>query len=304
MIKKYVWVFMGALALVFPARAQESALAYLGQAKRLYQVKDYAGAEQALQAALGLDPQNATAHQLLGNVYFVQGRKAEAMAEYQLSLSLQPNNPGLRSFVQSQPPLPTPVAPPPPPAPPRDSLDPDRPHAILGLFGGPAFWGGIANQEDELETEDFSTGLGGGFFVGCQFDRHFSVALDLSVYNLPYTYVDDGIPQNAPGESTSLQEWQLLTVCRYLMGSGAVRPYISVGMGANLTLSTESEEGYSYTYATTVPLFRFGAGMAVPLGREWDLFAEVDYDWALYVTDNEDENFSFIPINLGLQYSP
>jgi hypothetical protein len=229
------------------------------------------------------------------------------MAEYQQALALQPDNPALKAYVQSQQPVEPEVAAPPPPNTPATALvnsDSNKTHAIFGVFGGPAFWGGIANaEEDEYEGQSFSTGIGAGVYVGCQFDDRFSVSLNVSQYTLPYKEVFDGEVLTEPGVSLSLQEWQLLTVCKYIMGSSGLRPYISVGMGANLTLSVESENGYSDNYATTAPLFQFGAGAIIPLSHEWDAFVEADYNLAFYVYDNEDENYSFFPINLGVQYN-
>jgi Tfp pilus assembly protein PilF len=54
---------------------------------------DTAGALQAFQGALRIDPSLASAHRGMGMVYVLQGKDAEAKAEYRKYLQLQPDAP-------------------------------------------------------------------------------------------------------------------------------------------------------------------------------------------------------------------
>jgi len=54
---------------------------------------DFRPAEEACQKALQIDPQNAQARVFLGEVYAVQGRKDEGLAEAQRALELAPDDP-------------------------------------------------------------------------------------------------------------------------------------------------------------------------------------------------------------------
>jgi hypothetical protein len=306
MKKRFYLLVLCGMVLASRGWAQETAQQDIREGNRYYNDHDYPDAISSLRSALELEPHNARAHQLLGNAYFAEGRKAEALAEYQLALTYQPDNPPLKAFVRSQQDAGTTAGGQGSSGDytPRGSNDLDKPHAVFGVFGGTAFWGGIANQEEEFgETEVFNTGLGGGVYVGCQFDRHFSVALRFSEFNLPYQFSEGGSPITIPGAALSLQEWQLTTVCKYIMGSSGFRPYILVGLGTNFCLSTETEIGYNYEYATTAPLFQFGAGADLPLGREWDLYVQGEYDLGFFVPDNVDQSFSFFPITIGVQYN-
>ncbi len=81
--------------------AQTDSSSYLSAGNQAFAAKDYLVALLNFQAAVQTDPNNAAAHQCLGSVYYVQGQKEKAWAEFQASLRLKPNNPALASFVQS-----------------------------------------------------------------------------------------------------------------------------------------------------------------------------------------------------------
>jgi tetratricopeptide (TPR) repeat protein len=52
--------------------------------------------------ALKLDKSSATAYQGLGSCYWAKGDKTNALTYYKYSLQMNPNNPSLKSFVDSQ----------------------------------------------------------------------------------------------------------------------------------------------------------------------------------------------------------
>jgi len=304
---------LGWMVLVSKAQGQETARQDAIQGYQFYLSKNYAYAEIYFRAAVRLDPRYASGYQALGNIYVFEGRKAEAVAEYQQALALRPDNSALQAYVQRlQRSMDNNAAPAPgtttaqsaeqPEAPPNENDDGDYAYGIFGGFAGLGFWGSANNDDGELSGQDFGLAIGGGVYAGCQFDRHFSLSLNLTEYTFPVTNLTG---ESAAGSSIyySIQEWQLMGVCRYILGDSGIRPYISLGMGTNLSLAVENSSDYSANYAQTAPIFQFGLGGMVPLSRDWDLFAEVDYDLVLYVQNNVDENYSFIPVNLGIQHN-
>jgi hypothetical protein len=101
-MKKLPWLIPLFLA-AFPCAlsAQTGPAPYLAAGNQAYAAKDYGTALLNYQAAVQSDPKSAAAHQGLGTVYYVQGQKDQALAEFQASLRLDPNNPALASFVQT-----------------------------------------------------------------------------------------------------------------------------------------------------------------------------------------------------------
>jgi hypothetical protein len=101
-MKKLPWLILLFFAAVPCALfAQTGPASYLAAGNQAYAAKDYGTALLNYQAAVQSDPMSAAAHQGLGTVYYVQGHKDQALAEFQVSLRLDANNPSLASFVQT-----------------------------------------------------------------------------------------------------------------------------------------------------------------------------------------------------------
>src|SRR5580658_2167415 len=88
-MKKYFCpMVLGWMVLVSKAQGQETARQDAIQGYQFYLSKNYAYAEIYFRAAVRLDPRYASGYQALGNIYVFEGRKAEAVAEYQQALAL------------------------------------------------------------------------------------------------------------------------------------------------------------------------------------------------------------------------
>jgi tetratricopeptide (TPR) repeat protein len=64
----------------------KSAELYASLASTLYNAKQYAAAQAAYQKAIAVDPHNTNALGMLGETYFAQGQKAEAIAAFQRAI--------------------------------------------------------------------------------------------------------------------------------------------------------------------------------------------------------------------------
>ena len=66
--------------------------AYAFVAKVTAERKDYSDAEEACDTALKINPSNALAHSILGDIFLVKERYTEAITEYQKAVNLDRNN--------------------------------------------------------------------------------------------------------------------------------------------------------------------------------------------------------------------
>lgn len=285
------------------------------QGNQYYQAQNYVEAEKSLLSAIQLNANYPAAHQLLGNVYYAEGRKAEALAEYQKTLALQPDNASLKAFVDSQqsamaaaPSAPATAAPTAAPTAMATAMpmtvetnsNLDKGHPIVGAYGGLAL--PISGFTSSAYVT-YGLGGGGGIYAGAAFDRHFSVALKLADYNIPYTiagysyYYGFSKVTVAP-VNDGIQQFEVMTSGRYAFLDSGVRPFVTIGMGAYIGLDTGLQE------ASTAPMFEGGLGVTVPLSPQWDVFAEFDYDVVLNVSGGYDYSVSYMPINIGTQFNP
>jgi tetratricopeptide (TPR) repeat protein len=72
---------------------------YRSVGNELYQSKDLNKALLYYKAAVQADPQDWIAYQTLGNCEYGLGQRENAVNDFQKSLNLHPNNPGLQSFM-------------------------------------------------------------------------------------------------------------------------------------------------------------------------------------------------------------
>ena len=100
-LKKTLFGLASLAFLMPPVFSQATSEEYLKAGTSLYAAKDYGKAIQYYQAALKVNPDNAEAYQGLGNCYFAQGLKPEALAAYHHALQLNPTNTLLADFVQN-----------------------------------------------------------------------------------------------------------------------------------------------------------------------------------------------------------
>lgn len=72
--------------------ASQSALAHLDQASKYLAQKDFDRARAELELAVRIDPANAKAYELLGEVEFQSGNTAGAIAAFEYAVKMQPND--------------------------------------------------------------------------------------------------------------------------------------------------------------------------------------------------------------------
>ncbi len=89
------------LSISYTKAQAATAEQYLAAGNQMYAAKNYAQAIQYLNAAIKLNPGNASAYQLTGNCYFALGNKKYALAYYQRASAMQPANAQLAQFVQN-----------------------------------------------------------------------------------------------------------------------------------------------------------------------------------------------------------
>ncbi len=82
-----------------PAAASPTAESEYQAAVALYASRDYDGAWRRANTAIALDANHWQAWQLVGNCRYAKGDVSGAITSYRRSLSLHPDNPGLKAFV-------------------------------------------------------------------------------------------------------------------------------------------------------------------------------------------------------------
>jgi Flp pilus assembly protein TadD len=99
--KSIVMFVLGLLLFIpSPGRSQQATSAqYDAAGNQFYTAKQYVQAARYYDAAIQLNPNDATAYEGLGNCYYILGRKQSALSLYQKSLALNPNNSQLAQFV-------------------------------------------------------------------------------------------------------------------------------------------------------------------------------------------------------------
>ncbi|HVZ79961.1 MAG TPA: tetratricopeptide repeat protein [bacterium] len=278
------------------ARAQATANQYLTAANQFYNQKNYTQAAVYYRAAAQVDPNNAVAYQGLGSCQYAQGQKAEALASYERSLVLNPNNPPLANFVQS---LRAQVGTSPAAQYPASSgssgiaqdvlASPSNAYAVPGaqeavpnnpnnpnesnswtaghshdrnnvdIFLGPVFYSGM-------------TGFGLGSTYNFPIDNNFEVGIGSNLYFFSQTLNDQY------GYSyTNIQFFtEGLLLAKYLFGNKKdIRPFAFGGGGldALVGLNTGSN-GYGGSSFGFDPMLQLGGGVNIPLGTSAAFFLQ------------------------------
>ena len=95
-------LFLGLVFLCLggsPAWAEPVGPSLVARGQQFYQKNQFMEALAAFQQAAAADPADAKAQQGMGNALLQLGRPAEALAAYQRSLALKPDNPALVDYV-------------------------------------------------------------------------------------------------------------------------------------------------------------------------------------------------------------
>jgi tetratricopeptide (TPR) repeat protein len=260
-------IFLACLISLFGTSMVHAATAqdYISAGNQFYQAKDLNKAVLYYKAAVQMDPNNAAAHQSLGSAYYGLGQKPEALAEYQKSLAINPNNPQLSSFVQtlqaqvgSTPSMPgmggtTPSS----ASSAAKNLEVD-PMAGIALGGGAGM------------------GIGGGVSGYYLLDKSLGIGASVGFYSF---------------SSVSLTSIDVMASGKYYFQGDSLKPYILLGLG----MSMLSSGGLS----TSNPVVAGGGGIKLSLGGELMAFAEAKY-CSIFSSVGSG---SYEPIGAGLSFN-
>lgn len=277
---------------------QATSAQYLNAANQFYSSKDYVKATQYYRAAVQVDPNNAAAYQGLGNCQYAQGQKADALASYDKSLALNPNNPSLVSFDQSlraqlgsAPPLPAqpavssgssgiaqdviaspsnsytaPGAQEPAPNDPNNPAESNSWTAghsnernNVDIFLGPVFYNG-------------QTGFGLGSTYNFPVDKNFEIGIGSNLY-----FFSSSTTDQYGYTATDIQFFtEGLLLGKYFFGKKKdIRPFAFGGGGLDMVVGiTTGSGGYSGSNFGFDPMLQFGGGVSIPLGETAYFFVQ------------------------------
>lgn len=244
-------------ALLAPAQgAFSQTTSGLSDANQAYAAGQYAKAARLYRAVLQGDPQNAKAYQGLGNSEYAQGNKGEALAAYDKSLALNPDNPKLAGFVQGM--KAQGVTEPAAAAQPAPKANANR--------GGQFDWNG----------PEWNISLGPAFGSGGT-----GIGVDDTYYFVNGSVFALGVAGNVYlfGLDTSNVTYcgEALLQFRVAFGDGPIKPYVLGGGGFNAIYSTNafSTSGSGqYISFVTDPEVVGGAGVLFSLNRYFRLYLQ------------------------------
>jgi tetratricopeptide (TPR) repeat protein len=316
------------------AFSQATAAQYLSAANNFYGQKNYSQATLYYRAAIQVDPNNAAAYQGLGSCQYAQGQKADALASYDRSLALNPNNSQLASFAQSLRAQLGASAPPPsqpsasngsggiaqdvlaspsnaytvPDAQPVVPNNPNNPNESntwtaghshdrnnVDIFVGPVFYNG-------------QTGFGLGSTYNFPIDKNFEVGIGSNLYFFSSSYTD------IYGYNyTNIQFFtEGLLLAKYLFGNKKdIRPFAFGGGGLDAIVGLNTgNSGYSGSSFGFDPMLQFGGGVNIPLGDTAAFFVQAKISLAFggvnsstsssgSQTSSGGGSFSYIPLEAG-----
>ena len=255
------------LLLVFGASVVHAATAqeYINAGNTFYQARDLNKAVLYYKAAVQMDPNSAVAHQSLGSAYYGLGQKADALAEYQKALSINPNNPQLSSFVQTL-------------------------QAQVGSGPGLPGMGGTSPSSSSASAKNLEInpmagialgggagmGMGGGVSGYYLIDKSLGIGASVGFYMF---------------SSVSVTAIDAMLSGKYYFSGDSLKPYILLGAGMSMLSSGSA--------SASNPVFAGGAGIKMSLGGELMAFAEAKYCMIMASVGTAD----YEPIDLGLSFN-
>jgi hypothetical protein len=268
-------IFLTLLFLGFNqwAGAQATADQYLAAGNKLYLQKDFVAAVKYYKAAIQLDSKNWQAYQGLGNAYYVQGQKREALAEYQAAFSLNPNNPPLSALIDK---LKAQV----------EYASAKARHFQIDAMGGLAF-SSVTQGTGTISGE-------GGAVEGFYFlDDHFRLGASIGYHEVYYNFAnEEGFGTGASFNNITFGFMDFLAMGKYCLGDGGFRPYLVGGAGICVyTLSSVlGQFTGQYTtqiittpvsYSSVYPEISGGAGVELSLFYDMSVFVQGKYNLVL-----------------------
>jgi opacity protein-like surface antigen len=275
--------FLALALLLIPvaAPAQTTANDHFQAGVAAYQQNKMADSVASLKQAVSLDPSNWHAYQLMGNAYMKMNQANSALAAYDQSLRINPDNAVLKAYVDklraSLPPEPVESLPGLSPSVASAAPKTSGPKAYLYLFGGASL---------PLYPNDFSNsrsiGYSGGFGCGLQAGPSFSFVFEA----LENYFALDG--SKFPGLTiTGGEVSNAMVLLNGKLGFGpgdaAFMPYGILGAGLSLFTSNLITAVNPSTQQTAVTpavsetgfAYRLGLGCEVKVGNGTGLFLDV-----------------------------
>ncbi len=301
------------------------------------QAKDYDKAILYYNAAIQVDSGNAAAYRGLGNAYYYMGRKQEALAAYEKASALNPGDASLASFVQS---FKTMVGAGEPSSTsasaqagnsglnysttaPYNSFELN---VMLGV-GLSSKLTSDAYDGIPSESADFGSGFGGGGNGFYMLDPNFGIGGQAAFFTFThsvkvsgyYTYGYYSVGTYSGSIDSNITDLEILAMAKYKFNGTNFWPYLLGGGGLSI-LMTGVTANINYSNGTPIipvsgsgngtsnvePMIEGGAGLAFKVSPQMNLLLEAKYAMIFVGGDNGGPggSFSFIPINIGVNFNP
>ncbi len=256
------------LSVLSPFLWADQAMDYYTIGMDLYEHGSYQDSAVILEGVVKTSPNFWQAYGVLGHDYVNLGDYAKGMAECEKSLSLHPDNPDLKTYLETlktlPPPTPTPVGSQAPVStgsgsgPGRPSSKPLPGYFYLGLGGGVD----IPRQGWQAA---YTSSPGGMACLGYVFDPNLELQLELEGFHF------SGVNYSGPISDTELF---VIPTLRYRFDLGAISPYLLAGAGGELELLS-GNTGPPVEDLDAV----LGAGLEAGMDKRIFLFVEGKYNF-------------------------
>ena len=269
----FIFIFLPTyLHALSPSDAYQTALT-------LYKQGQYDQSIEQLKNAIQLNSNDWQAYQLLGYDYAQKQNINDALNACEKSLQINPDNPVLKQYADKlsgvvasmqTPTVPAPTAvisAQPTGIPSKPATTPVATHVELKpttVIPQGHFYlelaGGIDVPAQNWQSA-YSLGGGGKISAGYEFDKSFSIQLDVE------NYYFSGVNYSGP---ISDIEFLVLPTIRYCFSEKGIRPYLLAGVGDEFELLSAISGGLTVSNLDVV----VGAGVGVQLSEKTDVFVE------------------------------
>jgi hypothetical protein len=265
--------------------AQDRSEDYCQAGYRLYAQKNYTQAIQYFNAALDANPRMWQAFQGLGNCYYAQGNKSQALTSYQRCLSLHPDNPGLATFTQQLREQVEKSG-----EKDKEALSKEERERILQTATG--------TQEGHMEIAPsagivlgtyMNMGFGAGGSVFYMFDSQFGLGGLVHLYFFNDEFENDASLEFIPS-------------FKYKGGYLGLNPYLVGGAGFTVVMASSSSGGAltrTQSASALFPIIGGGAGLEYPINPETKVYVEGRLEYILF----PHYSFTMLPVDAGLVFA-
>jgi tetratricopeptide (TPR) repeat protein len=253
--------------------AQYTAAELCQAGNTVYSQKKYDMAIQYYEACLDVDSRFWQAYQGLGNCYYAKGDNAKALTNYQRSLSLHQDNPGLSTFTNSL----------------RTQTDASNKTNTPAHFTGEDKKILTASSETSVEHFELAPCLG---IAGCELGTGIGLGAS-GYYMFDSLFGIGGITRlylfgsDFYGSTNSLE---IVPAIKLKLDDKTINPYLVGGFGLTL-VSAGNDNGI-------FPIFDAGIGLEYSLDDKMSLFLEgrVDTIFGQY------SSVTYVPLEAGLNF--